>query len=778
MIQSKSRKVRLDRRREGYTSKGKGCKSRWKGATGVALVFILLLMSNTTMSFGGNINGRTIQVSAGNLHSLALREDGSVWEWGLNIFNETQLTPKQADISDVRAIAAGGAFSLALKRDKTVWGWYLNDKGQLGIGSKEPQAKPVQVKKLENVKAIAAGTGFSAALTEDGSVWTWGDNSQGQLGISSYKDADEPQKVTGIDGVLAIAAGDTHMLAIKKDGSLWAWGNNDCCQLALPKGMERMNYPKKVTRLADIVKISAGNRHSLALTKDGKLFGWGSNNDGQLGESSTFQYEKPSEIKVFQETKKSDLIADIVASTNFSMILTQRGQVYSFGNSDKGQLGDGTLGYRKMPEIIPGLKDIQCLSSSGGHTLAVDKGGNVLAWGSNFYGQLGNGFNISVEETPRVWDGVISGAEEPGAGEKHCLSIGEDKTVWAVGDNSNGQLGNGSLTDSQVPVKVAGIFNYDIKAVACGYKFSLMLRGDGRVWGFGSNYYGELGALDIGMNNMEPVIVNGLNHITAISSGMFHSLALDDEGQVWAWGMNDFFQLGNGTGIKQREPQKVKGLSDIVAISAGGNHSMALNKDGTVYMWGTNEYGRYEGKLFEIKQPTRVENLTKIAKIFTNKYTFYAWDDAGECYVWGSIVKEGDNYKVPSKVRDNTMVLFLGRYQFGVNGVVKEIDPGRKTGPLSIGGRTYAPIGAIARELGAEVIWDEKESKITLLKDGKTIHLWLGKKIMRVDDVEKPLDAAPQSINGRTLLPLRNISKELGCVVTWMPKEKAMVIRY
>ena len=182
-----------------------------------------------------------VAISAADSYSAALEEDGTVWVWGDNSAGQLgdgkatiggNNIPLQASNSkDVAAISAGNMHVLALKKDGTVWSWGGNAYGQLGDGTKGTWKTPVQVKGLTNIAAISAGWAHTIALKKDGTVWSWGGNEYGQLGDGTTENRSTPVQVKGLTNVVEISAGHFHSVALKEDGSLWVWGFNLSGQL-------------------------------------------------------------------------------------------------------------------------------------------------------------------------------------------------------------------------------------------------------------------------------------------------------------------------------------------------------------------------------------------------------------------------------------------------------------------------------------------------------------------------------------------------------------------
>ena len=299
--------------------------------------------ANVTPTLLTNLTGVTA-VAAGGFHSLALRNDGTVWAWGENTNGQlgigttaNSLTAQavstgQTGVASITAIAAGGSHSLALRNDGTVWAWGYNGRGQLGNDTTTDSLVPVQVVLqsgnnpifLTNITAIAAGGAFSVALKNDGTVWVWGYNGFGQLGNNSTTDSNVPVQVvmedkTPLINIKAISAGLDHVLALDVNGKIWAWGYNGLGQLGDNTTINR-STPVKVKIVTDssttpvqvqdfaaalitspftvdgVSPILAVGHHSLARQSDGKLYAWGDNAYGQLG------FAPPSNLDTFRTT--------------------------------------------------------------------------------------------------------------------------------------------------------------------------------------------------------------------------------------------------------------------------------------------------------------------------------------------------------------------------------------------------------------------------------------------------------------------------------------------
>lgn len=276
-----------------------------------------------------------------------------------------------------------------------------------------------------------------------------------------------------------------------------------------------------------------------------------------------------------------------------------KGQVFVWGRNNLGQLGlgAGDVTSRYVPEILPGLDEITAIDLRQNQSLALRKDGSLFVWGNNADGRLGLGAPDSPDTTSRATPTLVpalSGVLAATFGHDHTLVLLDDGTVRAFGDNSSGQLGDGSTEDRHYPVTVAGLD--DVIQIAGGSKHSAALRRDGTVWAWGRNEYGNLGQGTEDLNaHATPAQVPGLVDIEHIASGRDHILASLSDGTVVAWGLNQNGQVGNGMSGSDASvfaPTVVAGLMGVVAVMADGNYSFAIREDGTAVGWGQNFNGQ------------------------------------------------------------------------------------------------------------------------------------------------------------------------------------------
>jgi alpha-tubulin suppressor-like RCC1 family protein len=573
-------------------------------------------------------------IAVGANHTLAL-SGGKVWAWGANgdgqLGNNTQTdsaTPVQVldstgtALTGVQEIAAGANHSLALKNDGTVWAWGRNTQGQLGDSTTTDSAKPVQVKMgasnfLTGITAIAAGGEHSLALDGLGNVWAWGGNWTGQIGQTTNptQPNSTPGKITSFTsvGVKAIAAGNAYSLALDNNGKVWAWGYGSAGQVGSSiKDNPHPETPVLVASASDVTRMAAGDNHAVAMKVDGTVLAWGYNGRGQLGDGKlTFRQEAVSVIH--SEQPNGVKFGPITAGAYHFLAKTTKGTdngTYTpsvWGSNWRGQLASSTTfqDYQTPGDVF---KDT--VAAGYGHTLIAQRS-QTQAVGGNWAGQLGDETTIQKNNLVTVLN--LTGVSTLAAGGQHSLAIRVDSnnlpSVVAWGANDAGQLGNSTTTPSTSPVNVNTALS-GATAVAAGYAHSVALKTGGTVWTWGSNLFGQLGVSGT-TNLLIPTQVLSLGTATQIAAGMYHTLALVG-GSVWAWGSNSVGQLGDGTTTDRYSPIPVSGLpASITKIVAGAHHSLAMNDAGKVWIWGRNDYGQLgNASLAYSRSPLQLAEVT------------------------------------------------------------------------------------------------------------------------------------------------------------------------
>lgn len=338
-----------------------------------------------------------------------------------------------------------------------------------------------------------------------------------------------------------------------------------------------------------------------------------------------------------------------VSAGTLHSLATRANNIYAWGQNANGQLGYGeTSDISEVPTKVSGTNLFIKISAGESHNLAIDPYGFLWGWGSNEFGKLGGAIVLSRIATTPVQvtntSGVAFKAVAVAAGTTHSLALQADGTVLFWGDNQQGQFGAytaGNWDVTRNPLMISGLSNITAIATSPGAKHSLALDKDKNVWAWGKNDFGQLG-LGAAVTSVTLTQVPGLPKITAIATGNQHSLALDENGNVWGWGHNDGGQIIPNNSSTVLIPTQVNGLPKIKAIAAGYKYSIALAEDGTVWGWGSNNYNvlGFNDMYAKSQGPLQITGLPSITTIAAGVYHNLAITGAGEVWGWGTHVNK------------------------------------------------------------------------------------------------------------------------------------------
>ncbi|MFA4987322.1 MAG: hypothetical protein WC712_12110 [Candidatus Brocadiia bacterium] len=557
-------------------------------------------------------------LAGGSSHSLILGPGGSVWACGNNAFGqlgigtvmgsrETPVLVTALNDKGVIALAAGGNFSLALCSDGTVYSWGNNAYGQLGLGDAAAGANkdlPELVTGLsgKTVVSLATGFGHSLALCSDRTVYSWGANKYGALGLGDTTNRNDAQLIAFLSdkGVMGIAAGFDHSLAICSDGSIYAWGWNSSGQLGLDDTTDRhvptllasldLKFDSLVT--PTLLQIAAGRSFSAVLLTDGTVYTWGSNDYGQLGLGDLVQRLTPTLVSGFAGKGITS-----ISAANYSLAAIGSGAlVYVTGRNTYGELGLGDNTDRNTPELVAALSGQGITELGGGqmHFLAHGAGWIIFAWGLNGSSQLGVGDDLNRDVPTEITALPGKSRGTIGGGDTHTVIIEPGRKVCTVGANDRGQLGLGHNVGANMIQRVTALSCMEVVSVVADDYQTFALCSDGSVYAWGWNEYGQLGLGD-NVNKTTPEIITGLSGHTVVDMaiGAVSAAVVCSDGEVYTWGINSSGQLGLGDTIDHNTPQLVATLSDkgVIRVASGGGTCLALCADGSVYGWGWNQYG-------------------------------------------------------------------------------------------------------------------------------------------------------------------------------------------
>jgi alpha-tubulin suppressor-like RCC1 family protein len=519
------------------------------------------------------------QVSAGNNFTLALKNDKTLWVWGLNTSYQlgsgttvSRSSPVQIGSSSWAQISAGGTHVLATDINSLLYGWGTQTFGQLGLGDTAFRSQPTQIGNSSYI-AISAGYSHSIAVTSDNRLFTWGNNTNGQLGFNM--------------SFISIGAGNSMTSVIRSDGTLWTWGLGTSGQLGDTTAATKSS-PVTVGLLTNWKTTTRPSFTNYAIDNTGKLYAWGENSVGSIGDGTVVNKSSPVQIgnsswtmiatsvtgTTGQQTAyaiRSDgalfIWGDnsygqgingnaptisptqlgssswsvVSAGLQFAMAITSNGKLFSWGRNDAGQLG-----------VTPSTFSWTKISSSGLHTLAIRSDNRLFAWGLNTSGQLGLGDNIARSSPVQVTSGSYT---QLSAGLSNSYAISSDGKLFAWGDNSQGQIPLISQARSN-PVQIGagsvysvffgGSATTDFYSVANNTAFSLS--GGSytiELWAYWNNTSGEQNIIErftpasgpgytlykAGSNNIQ-LYGSGvvITSVTAVVTGVWYHIAISYDG--------------------------------------------------------------------------------------------------------------------------------------------------------------------------------------------------------------------------------------------------------
>ena len=366
-----------------------------------------------------------------------------------------------------------------------------------------------------------------------------------------------------------ISLGGNHACAVTTSSGVKCWGDNAYGQLGDGTTAGRAT-PADVSGLTTGgASVTAGLRHSCALTASGGAKCWGWNVAGQLGDGTTTDRLVPTDVSGL-----TGGVASVVAGGVFTCALTTVGGLKCWGIGGNGQLGNGTTATRLVPTDVTGLTSgVSAVIAGAGHTCALTTAGGVKCWGLNSQGELGDGTGAN-QTVPVDVSGLASGIKGIGTSEQSnttcAVTVAGGVKCW--GDNRFSKLGDGTTNDSTVPLDVPGLPSVAAIAVGTLHVCALTTAGGVKCWGYNAN--GELGDGTVTTRSSPTDVIGLTGTVAAIYAGNSTSCALMTSGDVYCWGFNDRGQLGDGTTANRTTP--VTAAGQTVEVFAGGENNIAL----------------------------------------------------------------------------------------------------------------------------------------------------------------------------------------------------------
>lgn len=448
--------------------------------------------------------------------------------------------------------------------------WGDNTFGTLGAGN---------VSSYYSWAQISAGGTHNVALRSDGILFAWGANNQGQLGDGTTIDRSSPVQVGINDSWIAASAGNQHTVAIRNDYTLWGWGNNTFGQLANLDILSNFSNPVLINNYLSFTQVSAGAYHNAAITTNGELYTWGYDATGQIGDRKSF-------VQIF-------------AVQSAAAAIKSDGTLWTWGVNASGQLGVGDAFDRSSPVQVPGSWNSIAVANNSTAMAGIKNDGTLWVWGSNLSGQLG----LNLPSTSRVspvqlgnqsnWIGVA-------AGQQSFFYWNNIGTIFAVGNNGAGALGDGTTAFRSSPVQISTFGSNIAKILApndlsTAFGTTYVLLENGSLYGWGYNAGGQLGLGDT-VSRSNPVQIPGsyINVASGPGGGSGVTiLGLTPSYQLFAWGNNEQGQYGNQTLISRSSPVQIGTTSWTNIYSASAVfYGYKAGDTNTLWGWGVNFSGQ------------------------------------------------------------------------------------------------------------------------------------------------------------------------------------------
>jgi alpha-tubulin suppressor-like RCC1 family protein len=354
-------------------------------------------------------------------------------------------------------VAGQGQLSCGIRANGTLWCWGANSLGQLGDGTTQDRHTPVRVGSKSDWTTVAPALNHSCGTRADGTAWCWGFNFAGQLGDGTTTQRLSPVQVRSGSDWSTVTTGSDHSCGLRTDGTAWCWGGGDLGKLGNGRHGRGLYSatPVAVRGRHTFLSIDAGNEHTCAVSTEHTLWCWGSNISGQLGIGSKGRKDsRDTPVEVGDD----DSWSGVSGGAEFTCATQSDGSAWCWGLNHDGQLGDGTRTTRTLPVQVAGRADWVDVTAGGGHSCGLRADGSAWCWGDNTDGAVGDGTTMRRLEPVPVgdatdWTSVPAGGYLYGG---HTCGLRGAGVAWCWGDNSNGQLGDGSTRDRHSPVRVEG----------------------------------------------------------------------------------------------------------------------------------------------------------------------------------------------------------------------------------------------------------------------------------------------------------------------------------
>jgi alpha-tubulin suppressor-like RCC1 family protein len=601
----------------------------------------------------------------------------------------------------VGAISVGAAHfhTCAVDAHQQAFCWGINNSGQLGSGNiSEAEDVPVAVTGDHEFVQIAVGDFHTCARTAAGRVYCWGYNGYGQLGNNTLLDRHTPFATAGDHEFLQVRAAANQTCGLDAEGRAWCWGRNSHGQVGASSLQSFHATPQLVAGQIVFSTLEVGSWVTCGVDVTERAWCWGRAVYGLLGDGQ-------DEVDAFEPVAVDDsfleagvTVAEIAPGRRHNCLLDSEGRVWCWGCNQKGALGNdlavetGDWGWTADATRVLGDHTFTQLYSGPDQTCAIDTFARTWCWGvvptaaaptglqprpyrvaETPFDTLAVGYaygcGIGVQGKIQCWGFRGSGALGAGLGETdvpqaltfdlnldtislglyHTIAVDDTHTGWGWGAGLTGQIGDHTFDANYGPVKVlqntssAGTFVPD--EIAAGWYHSCALDTIGGVWCWGASQFGETGYR---AESTEPwaTPLDWALTATEITVGPLHTCVLAENGEAWCFGNNSDGRLGDGTHDATHIPVAVAGGHTFVQISAGGQHTCAVDTAGMGWCFGNNNVGQLGDGTLQNQTTAVAVRAHSLAgahweTIVCGQDHTCALDSTGKAWCWGSNIWGG-----------------------------------------------------------------------------------------------------------------------------------------
>jgi alpha-tubulin suppressor-like RCC1 family protein len=581
---------------------------------------------------------RVRSLVAGASHTCVGRHNRKLFCWGSNASGQLgagagdSASPLEV-AGEWDSVSGGYEHTCAIKTGGSLWCWGGNGGGQLGDGSQIDRAAPTPID-AGPWKAVAAGQVHTCGLKVDGQVLCWGDDSYQALGDGAVTTGRLTPFAIAAPAAMAITAGATQSCAVTTTGELWCWGDNSSGELGLAGPVASL--PTRVGTDADWSEVKAGTYFTCGLKAAGGLFCWGWNGSGQLGDGTT-----TSRAALGTSVGGAGSWAGVAAGDSHACGRLDTGELFCWGDSYDGQIGNGTLTRRLSPAPLGAAWDRVAAGIS--HTCAVATSGLLQCWGNNRQGALGYGIHGGAQNAP-AQVGFETDWFEVAAGNSHSCGIRGAGDLYCWGGNGFGILADGTTVKRAAPALAgyngAGFFNGWVAVAAggnashaCGIRDTAGARS---LWCWGNNSSRQLARATPASSLVALEVTGQGTSWASVSTGGTHTCARKTTGEFLCWGGNSSGQLGNGTTTTTEVP--VVRAAPWLSVAASNASACGVNGAFQVMCAGANFYGELGRGTSTISETSlgQAGATSDYAEIYPGWINSCARKNDGSLWCWGA----------------------------------------------------------------------------------------------------------------------------------------------